>query len=180
MKGFRHYWSTCQGLETLGVSAETYKTFLSSVLINRLLSKLHLIICRRVSNNEWGLSVILKEFLLELEARVRSLNNGAAPTFQQMMREVTMAATLLRHPKYSVLLLYTSSFTRQLSSCEEYWGPQTVTQEVRTLLHLSAEGPHWTAVLVSFAAQYAIKNITNQSVLSHTGVIFYPDKQPSP
>ena len=51
--------SLVRGLESLGVSAETYGSLLSSVLINKLISELRLIIGRKVRDEEWNLSAIL-------------------------------------------------------------------------------------------------------------------------
>ena len=82
MKGLCYLFDSIEshvrGLEPLGVSAETYGNLLSSVLMNKLPSKLRLIIGRKVRDEEWDLSVILQEFLLELVARERSLNSGGA------------------------------------------------------------------------------------------------------
>ena len=77
MVGLRRLYDSVEthirGLESLGVGAETYGSLLSSVLLNKLPTTLKLAISRKLGGGEWGLNAILREFLMELEARERSI-----------------------------------------------------------------------------------------------------------
>ena len=84
MVGLRRLYDSVEthirGLESLGVGAETYGSLLSSVLLNKLPTTLKLAISRKLGGEEWGLNAILREFLMELEARERSIGTtGKGP-----------------------------------------------------------------------------------------------------
>ncbi len=54
------------------MAAETYGSLLASVLMNKLLNDLRLIIGRKIGELDWQLDTIMTELLQEVEARERA------------------------------------------------------------------------------------------------------------
>ena len=57
--------------QALGIQCESYGKLLVSLLMENLLSSMHLIISRAIDQPEWDLDVLLKAFDSEIEARER-------------------------------------------------------------------------------------------------------------
>lgn len=97
LKGLRHLYdvveSQVRGLKSLGVSADTYGSLLSSVLMNKLPQELRLIISRQVREEEWTLDGIMEITEREITARERALSNSCQPS-RRSMREPLTASTL--------------------------------------------------------------------------------------
>ncbi len=60
-----------RSLKSLGVTSDSYGSLLSSVLLNKLLNDIRLLISRKVSAEEWTLDTLMKELQDELQARER-------------------------------------------------------------------------------------------------------------
>lgn len=73
LKALRQLYDTIEshvrGLKSLGVSADSYGSLLSSVLLNKLPQELRLIVSRKASGDDWEK---LMELLEEEEARERA------------------------------------------------------------------------------------------------------------
>ena len=74
--------SNVRSLSALGVVADSYGTFLSSVIVNTLPSGLRLMIGRKIGEEEWKLETILKELTQEIEARERTSACTTEPILQ--------------------------------------------------------------------------------------------------
>ena len=76
LAGLRHLFNTTEthirGLKSLGVTANSYGSLLSSVLLKKLPADIRLLISRRVSEKDWSLDAILKELQEELQARLQT------------------------------------------------------------------------------------------------------------
>ena len=72
--------SNVRSLKSLGVSRESYRGLLSSILMNKLSQEFHLVITREMGDDDWQLDQLLDVFKRELEARERaggsSVNKG--------------------------------------------------------------------------------------------------------
>lgn len=81
IKGLRHLYdlveSHTRSLKSLGVTAESYGSLLSPVLLNKLPSEVRLIVSREVPENEWGLDKLMEMVGKELEARERIATNSS-------------------------------------------------------------------------------------------------------
>ena len=101
VKALRHLYDTLESnvrsLKALGVPPDSYRSLLSSVLMNKLPGELQLIISRKVGDDDRNLEVILKEFVQELEAREQTSASSATPCFltKRPMKDFHTAATLL-------------------------------------------------------------------------------------
>ena len=60
-----------RSLKSLGVTADSYGSLLSAVLLNKLPTDVHLLISRKVPEKDWCLDALLKELQEELLARER-------------------------------------------------------------------------------------------------------------
>ena len=73
-----------QSLKSLGVPAKPYGSLLSTVVLN----KLHLIIERKIGDDDWKLEVILEERLKEIETREQIANvNSLSLTQRRPQKE---------------------------------------------------------------------------------------------
>ena len=76
LKGLRQLYdkieSQVRGLKSIGVSADSYGSLLSSVLLNKLPQELRLILSRRVGDDEWKLDRLMKLLEEEVQARERA------------------------------------------------------------------------------------------------------------
>ena len=82
VKGLRHLYdiieANVRSLDSLGVKAESYGSLLSSVLMNKLPSKLRLIASRNFGDKDsWEFSALLKVIEEEVQARERSTTRAA-------------------------------------------------------------------------------------------------------
>ena len=72
--------SQVRGLRVLGAPPDSYGSFLSSVLVNKLPQELQLILSREVRREEWELDGLMEIVERELEARERAaIGNSAKP-----------------------------------------------------------------------------------------------------
>ena len=80
LKGLRHLYdvveSQVRGLKSLGVPAESYGNFLSSVLLNKLPQDLRLVVSRQVSEEEWTLDGLMGVIEREIMARERAAGSS--------------------------------------------------------------------------------------------------------
>ena len=98
LKGLRHLCDTIEsqvrGLKSLGVSADSYGSLLSSVLLNKLPQELRLILSRGVGDDEWKLDRLMELLEEEVQARERATASSQA-TSRRPVRGPPTAATLL-------------------------------------------------------------------------------------
>ena len=75
LRGLRHLFDSVEShvrcLKSLGVTADSYGSLLSSVLLNKLPPDIRLLVSRKVPEDDWSLDVLLKELEEELQARER-------------------------------------------------------------------------------------------------------------
>ena len=64
--------SHIRGLKSLGISATSYGSLLSSILMNKLLPEFQLIISQTVTGENWELDTLLQIVEMEISARERS------------------------------------------------------------------------------------------------------------
>ena len=97
LKGLRHLYDTVEaqvrGLKSLGVSAESYGSLLSSVLMNKLPQELRLILSRSVGDDHWKLDCLMQALEEEVQARERAA--GAPITSRKPLSCPPTSATLL-------------------------------------------------------------------------------------
>ena len=87
--------SNVWSLRSLRVPADSYGSLLSTVVMNKLPNEFHLIIGRKIGDNDWKLDVILEELLKEVETRERLANSSnPTPLPRHNPREQGTAATL--------------------------------------------------------------------------------------
>ena len=83
LRGLRQLYDTVEshvrGLQSLGVSSDSYGSLLSSVLLKKLPQELKLIISRELGSGDWKLDRIMQLLETEVQARERASNNGTAP-----------------------------------------------------------------------------------------------------
>lgn len=98
LKGLGHLYDTVESqvrsLKTLGVSADSYGSALSSVFMNKLPEELRLIISRNVREDEWTLDAILNVIEAEIIARERALGNSCRGS-KRTARDPLTASSLL-------------------------------------------------------------------------------------
>ena len=100
-KALRHLYdmveSNIRSLRALGVAADSYGNLLSPILVNKLPNELRLIIGRKIGDGDWELETILKELVLEIEARERTsaCATSSNPPTKRQSKEPGTAATLL-------------------------------------------------------------------------------------
>ena len=89
--------SHVRGLKSLGVSAGSYGSLLSSVLMEKLPSELRLIISRAITEDQWDLETLLQIVEREIDARERSAGIVHSHTAQQrrMSKEQPTTSTLI-------------------------------------------------------------------------------------
>ena len=84
--------SNVRSLKSLGVSRESYRGLLSSILMNKLPQEFHLVITREMGDDDWQLDQLLDVFKRELEARERAggslVNKGQPPPPKPKRREL--------------------------------------------------------------------------------------------
>ena len=94
LKGIRHLYdvveSQVRGLKSLRVSAESYGSLLTSVLMNKLPQELRLIVSQQVNEDEWNLDESMKK---EITARERAA--GSSQALRRIPRDVPTATALL-------------------------------------------------------------------------------------
>ena len=98
MKGLRHLYdvieSNVHSLRSLDVSADSYGSLLSSVLINTLPPELRLIATRKFGGTDsWDFSVLLK--VIEEEVQVREQSSVRKTQDSRRPRELPTGAALL-------------------------------------------------------------------------------------
>ena len=97
LKGLRHLYDTVEahvrGLKSLGVSAESYGSLLSSVLMNKLPQELRLILSRSVGDDHWKLDCLMQALQEEVQAREQAA--GAPMTSRKPLSCPPTSATLL-------------------------------------------------------------------------------------
>ena len=90
LSGLRHLYdlieSHIRSLKSLGVTSESYGSLLSSVLLNKLPTKLRLIVTGKVSEEEWSLDALLRVIEEEIGARERTTMTSTRPQQQQQRR----------------------------------------------------------------------------------------------
>ena len=100
-KAVRHLYDSIEShvrsLKSLGVTADSYGTLLTSVLLNKLPQELRLMISRCVGEDDWNLDALMKQVEKEVQARERA---AAVTTGHENIRKSTSkdpptAATLL-------------------------------------------------------------------------------------
>ena len=83
LKGLRHLYDKIEtqvrGLKSLGVSADSYGSLLSSVLLNKLPQELRLFLSRKVGDDDWKLDKLMKVLEEEVQARERATGSQATP-----------------------------------------------------------------------------------------------------
>ena len=83
LKSLRHLYDTVEmqvrGLKSLGVSADSYGSLLSSVLLNKLPHELRLILSRKVSDDDWKLDRLMGALEEEVQARERAASSQVMP-----------------------------------------------------------------------------------------------------
>ena len=97
LKGLRQLCDTIEsqvrGLKSLGVSADSYGSLLSSVLLNKLPQELPLILSRGVGDNEWKLDQLMQRLEEEVQACERATATSQA-TSRKPVKGSPIAATL--------------------------------------------------------------------------------------
>lgn len=82
LRGLRQLYDTVEshvrGLQSLGVSSDSYGSLLSSVLLNKLPQELKLIISRELGGGDWKLDRIMQLLESEVQARERASSNGVS------------------------------------------------------------------------------------------------------
>ena len=83
LRGLRQLCDTIEshvrGLQSLGVSSDSYGSLLSSVLLNKFPQEVKLVISRDVGSGDWKLDRIMQLLETEVQARERASSNGTAP-----------------------------------------------------------------------------------------------------
>ena len=76
LKALRQLYDTIEshvrGLKSLGVSADSYGSLLSSVLLNKLPQEIQLIVSRKAGSDDWQLDKLMKLLEEEVQARERA------------------------------------------------------------------------------------------------------------
>ena len=84
LSGIRHLFDLVEthvrSLRSLGVSADSYGSLLSTVLLNKLPTDVCLLISRKIPEEEWSLDALLKELQQELQARERVVMDVKKPS----------------------------------------------------------------------------------------------------
>ena len=107
LKGLRYLYDTVEsqvrGLKSLGVSAESYRSLLVSVLLNKLPQELRLIVSRQVNEKEWNLDGLLSMVEKEISARERASSSGQTPrkSTRDLPTGITLVSSTLTSPKCS-------------------------------------------------------------------------------
>ena len=99
LKGLRCLYddveSHVRSLKALGVASESYGSLLSSVLLNKLLQDLRLIVSRRIPDLEWDLDSLLRVVEEELTARERTAMSLSQPLPRRGLERSPHTATTL-------------------------------------------------------------------------------------
>ena len=73
LKCLRHLYdlveSHVRGLQSLGVSSDSYGILLSSVLVNELPQDMQLVLSRKVGDDDWKLEALMEVLEQEVKAR---------------------------------------------------------------------------------------------------------------
>lgn len=69
-----------RGLQSLGVSSDSYGSLLSSVVLSKVPQEIRLVISRQIGDEDRSLDDLMKIFLEELEARERAVAGELAGT----------------------------------------------------------------------------------------------------
>ena len=86
--------SHVRGLKSLGVSADSYGSLPSSVLLNKLPQELRLIISRELGSDDWELDRLMKPLEKEVQASERA-DASSMMSQKKPARSPSTAATLL-------------------------------------------------------------------------------------
>ena len=82
LKGLRHLYdlveSHVRGLQSLGVSSDSYRNLLSSVLVSKLPQDLQLIVSRKIGDKNWNLEALMEVVEQEVKAREHTGQNPRA------------------------------------------------------------------------------------------------------
>ena len=124
LKGIRHLYdvveSQVRGLKSLGVSAESYGSLLTSVLMNKLPQELRLIVSRQVGEDAWNLDELMN--VMEKEITTRERAAGSNQISRRVPRDVPTATALLS----SGPMMLKCSYCRQAhssNSCRSVTNP---------------------------------------------------------
>ena len=98
LKGLRHLYDLVEshvcGLQSLGVSSDSYGNLLSSVLVSKLPQDLQLIVSRKIGDEDWNLEALMEVVEQEVKARERTRTEPPS-VVKKPFREQPTAATLL-------------------------------------------------------------------------------------
>ena len=102
LRGLRQLYDTIEshvrGLQSLGVSSDSYGSLLSSVLLSKLPQELRLILSRELGSDDWKLDRVMQLLETEVQARERASSNTAitqAPKNPPRSPSTAIAATLV-------------------------------------------------------------------------------------
>ena len=126
LKGLQRLYDTVEshvrGLKSLGISAESYGSLLSSVLINKLPTEFQLIVSHTVTGDNWELDRLLQTVETEISARERSGTVSAQRT-PQAQKSVPSVAFMSDNNSSNTSCVYckeshTLSFCRKVNNLE--------------------------------------------------------------
>ena len=122
-----------RGLKALGVPIESYRGLLSSILLNKLPSEIHLILSRRLSGDDWDSIELfgLREIAATSQSK-RSVPGRAPPTTLTLVAPATLSCAYCGQSHTSV-----SCPTIQTGG-----GKEGVIEEVREVLYLPQTKSH--------------------------------------
>ena len=87
LRGLRQLYDTVEshvrGLQSLGVSSDSYGSLLSSFLLSKLPPELRLILSRELGSNDWKLDHVMQFLETEVQARERASSNTATTQAQR-------------------------------------------------------------------------------------------------
>ena len=134
--------SHVRGLKSLGVSAGSYGSLLSSVLMEKLPSELRLIISRAITEDQWDLETLLQIVEREIDARERSAGIIHSHTSQQqrMSKEQPTTSTLISAQGMTCVYCNESHVPSLCIKKSDSGSQKGVPEEWRALLHLPETG----------------------------------------
>ena len=99
LKGLRYLFdaveSNVRGLRALGAAASSYGGLLSSILMARLPAELHLMVSRRLSEDEWDPESVMKIFQREIQDRGHSAGATLSQTRKPLPQKPPQTALSL-------------------------------------------------------------------------------------
>ena len=117
LKGLRHLYDSVEahvrGLRALGVTADSYGSLLTSILMSKLPSEIRLIISRELTEEKWDVEKLMKIIDREVDARERSATSRSSNSSSLPKKP------LPRGPPTAAALMTSNSGPVRCAFCEQ-------------------------------------------------------------